>query len=282
MLETIRKQSKIKLDESINRISMVSLSLPNSVTDPCNVQLPFSGRGGSTRTSTDTADARKRKKNNSGFYYGITDDVFFPDNRDSEGYGYHDSTDGGSRISIKTRPPPSPPSAPRQNVRETQTSKTLTDIMGETLLELREMREDIYALREEMQYMKEEFKHQKEIASSYGYKDEIDEEIDQEVEQQDHQKGLMDVSAFEQIGHEVEKWAHKMLFEEDGEEYGWNEVKCNKMVRKKFNPSGQTTCYVKVSNTTPRKLVAYLYRIATNRVDISRMQCECNTVDERL
>jgi hypothetical protein len=54
-------------------------------------------------------------------------------------------------------------------------------------------------------------------------------------------------SEFENIGQEVEKWAHKMLFEEGGEENGWKEVKCNKMVRKKFNARGQTTCYLKVS-----------------------------------
>ena len=59
-------------------------------------------------------------------------------------------------------------SSPRISQRERDSdipsSRTLSDVMGETLLELREMREDIYALREEMQYMKEEFKRQKELA----------------------------------------------------------------------------------------------------------------------
>ena len=51
---------------------------------------------------------------------------------------------------------------------------------------------------------------------------------------------------FEAIGADVEKWAHELLFEQNGEEHGWKEVKCNKGITKKFNRNGSTTCYIKV------------------------------------
>ena len=159
--------------------------------------------------------------------------------------------------------PPSPPirSNSKQIEGEISPSKALTDVMGETLYELREMREDIYALREEMQYMKEEFKRQKELTSGYQ-DDDVDKEEKDEIQVNHYEYPMQEESKspqqslservdrqneFENLGKEVEKWAHRLLFEEDGEKDGWKEVKCNKMVRNKFNAKGKTSCYVKVS-----------------------------------
>lgn len=251
----------------------------------------------------------KRRQNNSGFYYGIRDDIFFPQ-KDSDVVNEEEPEPADEESSLQNggrygrmgginpiRPPSgsiggggtntnpilnpttgSSSSMPGMPGVSSSTSKALTDIMGETLIELREMREDIYALREEMQYMKEEFKKQKELTSSYrdGTSDPDDQIImDHNQQEQDEQEVQIDSyeytspdstpqqqqqrrqkqqslvervrrqNEFESIGRAVEKWAHKLLFEEDGEKDGWKEVKCNKMVRKKFNPKGSTSCYIK-------------------------------------
>ena len=264
VLETIRKQSRIKISDSINHIASDTLpSLSRSLSSPfksaiqCGsnqLQLPFKGRGGSTAT-------KRKKQNNSGFYYGIRDDVFFApkvDNQEVENNDDVDAIGSGPDSGSDNRPqkkaqlsPPRQRERSMQRDREALSSGTLTDIMGETLLELREMREDIYALREEMQYMKEELKRQQEFSSGYGDQEKIgiaEEDGDAETYGYPRQGMLQKISRkneFEQIGQMVEKWAHKLLFEEDGEEYGWKEVKCNKMVRKKFNDEGRTTCYIK-------------------------------------
>lgn len=172
------------------------------------------GRGGSTAT--------KRKRNNTGFYYGIRDDVFFPVEEPKQELN-------------------------RQKIKDKE-KDTLADVMTETLSELREMREDIMALREEMQYMKEEFRRNK---SQYSYEDEPDSLEEEEEEDIDpgtagsFVQRIKRQKRYDVLGNEIERWAHKLLFEEDGEEFGWKEVKCNKMMRKKFNPFGHTTCYMK-------------------------------------
>ena len=256
VIDTIRRQqSRLNIPESLHHISdnlqakvrvpslRESLSAPFRSVVQCSNQLllPLPERGGSTSVFS------KKKRNNSGFYYGIRDDVFFPDKEKEEDLEKED--DGGNNVGKNKGPRIL--STPRQVEKyEEISSGSLTDrMLGETLLELREMREDIYALREEMQYMKEEFKRQKHLSSSYQYQDEDEsEEIVDEIDS--YQSPMQRVARqreFENIGNTVEKWAHKLLFEEDGEEDGWREVKCNKIVRKKFNSRGQTTCYMKVS-----------------------------------
>ena len=252
-LQAIRRQSRIKISESVNHLvdsipQIPTFPLPLRSVIQCGDMLPFEARGGSS-TAT-----KKKRQNNSGFYYGIKDDIFFPE-KDKDNQVQNKIKNIGPAI----RPPSSRSKALSQQDREVPSSRTLTDIMGETLLELREMREDIYSLREEMRYMKEELKRQEEL-SSRGYRDEPETDDDEEAEvyeypthdnSEQRPRSLIESvarqSEFENIGQEVEKWAHKMLFEEGGEENGWKEVKCNKMVRKKFNSRGQTTCYLKVS-----------------------------------
>lgn len=250
VLQTIRKQSRIKISESMHHIAdsipqIPPFPLPLRSVIQCGDMLPFEGRGGSTAI-------KKKRQNNSGSYYGIKDEVFFPGNADDKQIEIDKENKG-----LPAKPPSSRSNALRKQDREIPSSRTLTDIMSETLLELREMREDIYSLREEMRYMKEELKRQEELSSG-GYRDEIDDDDDVEAEvyeypthdsSKHHRKSLIErvaqQSEYENIGQEVEKWAHRMLFEEGGEEHGWKEVKCNKMVRKKFNSRGQTTCYLK-------------------------------------
>lgn len=49
---------------------------------------------------------------------------------------------------------------------------------------------------------------------------------------------------YEQIANDVEDWARSLI---DENAMGWNEIRCNRVVRRKFNPTGETSCYIKVS-----------------------------------
>jgi hypothetical protein len=258
ILGTFRKESRVKISQSLNCFKDLIPQVPCG-TNTFQSIVHCSPPNDNSEDALMVSSKKKRRQNNSGFYYGIRDDVFFPTKTNNDG----DETDNTPSNSNDDRPESNGSNErlifPNQRgKKETQSSKTLVDIMGETLLELREMREDIYALREEMQYMKEELRRQKEL-SSRNYADQVPTEIPETEEEYDypiheeskhHKKSLIERIArqteFERVGHAVEKWAHRLLFEE-GEEHGWKEIKCHKMVRKKFNDRGQTICYLKVS-----------------------------------
>lgn len=228
---------------SMEKVCKASFDCIEQSTLSSHVHLPFEGRGGSTTTKK-----KRRRQNNSGFYYGIRDDIFFPQ-KDDEDLDNIKEKNESPKSNARTNT--SQGTKVKQNMkRDELSSRALADIMGETLLELREMREDIMALREEMQYMKEEMKRQEHMRLDMREESRtIDEEDIDYPSHEDHPLNLVErmrrQKEFEDIGRDVEKWAHKMLFEEHGEEYGWKEVKCNKMVKHKFNPMGTTTCYMK-------------------------------------
>lgn len=217
-----------KFDIPNLRLPRTKLSIPASIVSditliesskrmPLKIPLSVRSRGGST-----TRNKRKRR-NNTGFYYGIKEDIFFPP---------YEKTGSG------------PPKRKDQAGNEIPTSLALADIMGETLLELREMREDLSGLREEMQNMKEEFKRSYHSNDDAGEKQEEGESLSSGrvssfVARRKRQR------EFEAIGADVEKWAHEILFEQNGEEHGWKEIKCNKAMKKKFNRNEVTTCYIK-------------------------------------
>jgi hypothetical protein len=119
------------------------------------------------------------------------------------------------------------------------------------------MREDIAYLRDEMRVMK-----MKMDGRSVSFDDEEEEDLDvdesqgQLIEKESWGKEeRMELGSllgrrnraneFDKLGTEVEQWAKNILYKE-GEEEGWQEIPCNKFVRKKFNRAGTTTCYLKV------------------------------------
>mmetsp|Transcript_14344 Transcript_14344/g.21189 ORF Transcript_14344/g.21189 Transcript_14344/m.21189 type:complete len:655 (+) Transcript_14344:125-2089(+) len=216
-------------------------------------------RGGSTRvkeknqlaTSSSKKKKSKRRSNNTGFYYGLQEDVCFP------------SSSASKRKSTKTLNKPKRnlfPGAPPPPMPITS-SGTLADVMGEALVELREMREEIAALRDEMKYMKSRVKYERKRLSNTeedDYEDEDDmvehytNEEDEKMLAHTPEQGVGSTVTrlkrrreFDRIGAEVEEWAHRLLFEEGGEEDGWKEIQCNKFVRKKFNSNGSTKCFMK-------------------------------------
>jgi len=231
-------------------LSVISVSLSSFKCNiEHNLELPFSRRGGSTTVQ------KKKKRNNTGFYYGITDDVFFPDDRERQEISSSLSPSSSSSQENKSKSFASS-SETKQKRKENVSSSALADIMGETLLELREMREDLMTLREEMHYMKEEMKRSNgDIGTPYNEENISGDEDDDDLLQTDYPEHHQRVGSFvdrvkrqrefDFISKDVEKWAHKMLFEETGEEHGWKKVVCNKMVRSKFNKDGSTKCYIK-------------------------------------
>lgn len=117
------------------------------------------------------------------------------------------------------------------------------DTVVETLEELRSMRREMEALRREMQAMKQQ------IVGGEG---------DDLLKQKDLEEDRASLSLiarharqrhFEKIGAEVERWAEKLLFEEDGEEDGWSEVH----PRSIFYRDGRTKAYLKWMKDSRRK-----------------------------
>ena len=143
------------------------------------IDLPFTGRGGggaiqqvnAIKSKKRDTNTTKSRRNNTGAYYGIQDDVFFKQTQIDE---QEDTTAASNGYKSKesntndTNPISELPSFFSQQsfndddhdtIKQSKSSSsTLGEIMGQTLLELREMREDVMALREEMHYMKEEMR----------------------------------------------------------------------------------------------------------------------------
>ena len=204
-----------------------------------------------------------KPKNNTGFYYGIRDDIFFPGRSNTRikktERNLFRSVMGGESLINSFQLTQGNKRSYNEAAGQAASATALEDILGETLMELREMREDIAALREEMQSMKDEFTRSKTFREAPEFLDSRDEPAHEFTDQ-----GSLGESStgsfimgdaeqkkkktFESIGREVEKWARSLL-EEDEESFGWKEVKCNSMMNKKFNKNGQTTCFIKASST---------------------------------
>lgn len=260
--------------------SHVSKCLPE--TDDDNVRMA------SSAVRTRKRGGRPRRYNNSGSYYGIREDLMLPFLDDDQANrnpsnplrGHQQQQQGrggttsGSSIprlhgtDAKSKLPGDSRSTKRKPIR--RNGATLTEIMGETLLELREMREEIFALREEMKIMKQkmwtaENGDDVDIVDEFGDEDGEDsaEEEAETIHLPEHhehpqQHGIGGLMArrkkhrkWEKIGHDIEKWADNLFFketcelDEDGKGNGWKEVKCARVVRQKYNKHGRFTCYMK-------------------------------------
>ncbi len=114
----------------------------------------------------------------------------------------------------------------------------LSQVMTETLDELRIVREEMEALRRELRALKKRMSG-----------DSMDEE--DEVGREERQKILLArrkqrQREFDRLAREIERWAEQALFHEDGEQDGWKEVQCNKLIQHAFNRKGNIRAYVKV------------------------------------
>ena len=98
-----------------------------------------------------------------------------------------------------------------------------------TLDEIRTMRLEMEELRKELQALKQE------LAPTSG--------PGGTIESPSMLSGKEVQKLYNEIGQNVERWAYDML--KEGEEEGWSEVKCNKVMRKTLNPEGTTTAHLK-------------------------------------
>ena len=221
-------------------------------------------RGGSiivkNTAATKTKKGKRRRKNNTGFYYGIREDVLL-DRGDTI-----KKKKGGGESSKKKKPQQQQPKIQtkkkqkktildKESLSKANSKKKINEdtpsLLSETLLELREMREEIIALRSELQGLKgkEQLMLKEETCGDTAVKG--DEEIPQaqKIPKKDKRSRH---SKLERISKDVEDWAMQLLFNnEDLEDEfieandGWKEISCNKFVSKKFNNGGRTKVYLK-------------------------------------
>ena len=206
-------------------------SIPNILTRTASI------RSSSPQQHVST---NKRRKNNTGFYYGIREDTFFKP-------FYKDEQDDDHNVSSKQK---------QQGKRNpwnnllARNNHGFKNAMGETLNEMREMREEISALRHEMALMKKQLSE----SSASGR---IIHEDEEDMMGDHHPHGLTGFVArrkrqkeFDQIGMDVEQWATELVQQNGNEEYGWKEVQCNRMFKNKFNKRGNIRCFLKVHTHT--------------------------------
>ncbi len=146
---------------------------------------------------------------------------------------------------------------PNKNLVAATTKKTksrpvaLSQVMTETLDELRGVREEMEALRRELRALKQR------MTGVDGLED--DEE--RKAKQEDGEKILLArrkqrQREYDRLARDIEKWAEQALFHEDGEQDGWKEVQCNKLIQHAFNRNGNVRAYVKV-RTTQKAFLCY-------------------------
>lgn len=119
--------------------------------------------------------------------------------------------------------------------RRREKRESLSTVMSEALDELREMRHEMEALRREMIAMQRRLGGKELLAD----KEHVPDTPTTLLARRKRQKEL------EHISSQVEKWAEHLLFQEGGEEDGWQEIKCSKMFRTKFSKGADTKCYLK-------------------------------------
>ena len=193
----------------------------------------------------------KRRKNNTGFYYGIREDVLLSPPRPRR-----DTWKDAPSKQLKKKPRETKPSqdkrgSPRAQLRPNIKRSKSSDGMDETLAELREMRAEMAALREELKAVKERLRVEDvELDRSSSSESEGDAGADLKVNHGARRRARH--RRLEQVGREVEDWAIELLDAEDRTADGWKEIQCNKLMRNKINKSGRTSVYLKVGSLDSR------------------------------
>lgn len=107
---------------------------------------------------------------------------------------------------------------------------SVKESMQEALQELRSMRLEMERMRVQMEFLKKKMMGEEDTETTGA-----ESVLERRKKQRD----------FDKVASDVEQWAKHLLFEE-GEEDGWKEVACNKMMRKSVNSCGSTRTYIKV------------------------------------
>ena len=214
---------------------------------------------------------RKKKKrlNNTGFYYGIREDVIIlpkksvklkqkdavPKKKTATTLTPSKQDEKRKKISQEKQQEKRLPSSTLNHKKKTasrgEVSSEVSNILGETMLELIEMREEIISLREELQAVKKRLREEEGDGHLLSLSDSLedagmDEFGDEYAVQESPEKAKrLRKRDFDRISKEVEKWACNLLFEEERTGNGWKEISCNNIMKRKFNRDGRTQVYLK-------------------------------------
>jgi len=217
------------------------------------------------------SENKVRRKNNTGFYYGIREDVVLsrPRDRRKEQHKRQKTRELASGAKkrppyqVKSREPDKQKEQPRTPFKPPKKHSSETEVlMGQTLVELREMRTEIMALREELCAVKEKLQSRgDEIADKVvdektpWWQGQSSDELQPEPNEGssiDHRAQSPKHRRLEQISKEVEVWATALLNTPDREAGGWKQISCNKLIKNKFNHDGRTSVYLKwMTDTRP-------------------------------
>ena len=116
---------------------------------------------------------------------------------------------------------------------ESKRKPSLSDSMSEALEELRRMRLEMEAMRKEMQTLKRKMMSEGDLETD-----------SEEARAQARQAKKRKARECEKLAAEIEEWAMRMI--QEGDQDGWREVSCNKMMRGSINPTERTRAYLKV------------------------------------
>jgi cell division septum initiation protein DivIVA len=163
----------------------------------------------SSVTSVTMTEISSRLLDNGGFYYGI----------DPKTLGSYTSTSSDKKT--KQRPP------------------KLKDSMYEALEELRILRQEMERMNKELHSLKLKMMGEEDEESLILQPESMSDEAKAQARMMRRKKQ----KEAEKLAREIESWAQRLL--QEGEEEGWKEVECNKMMRGTVNESGRTTVYMK-------------------------------------
>lgn len=142
-----------------------------------------------------------------------------------------------------------------------QAPETFATILRDAVQEFRKatdgIRDDLASLKFEIMELQKLYRRnmylppqQEEEQQYYNY-DDYDDDDDDQYSSSDHPSSVASrekrqrAAMFDHLAIQIENWAKKLIREEGKEEFGWKVVECNKMLRGKYNPDGQTKVYVK-------------------------------------
>lgn len=188
-----------------------------------------------------------------GFYYGIGSDFLSPGARtpSSTTTKEDDDEDDDTAEAEEKRRKKQKKQKKKQRTdvaagSEPSTSSDLSvsDVLSETLTEFRstseELRETLESIREEMAELRRQMAGLGESGVLRG-----------DGQQQQPTPGLSSrerrrrQERYDELAREIEEWASRLLFEEGGEEDGWKEVECSKLLRSKYNPKNDIRVLLK-------------------------------------
>lgn len=141
----------------------------------------------------------------------------------------------------------------RTEIQQKPGSALIEDILSDTLSEFRstseELRDTLEAIRQEMAHLSRIQKQmlEQQNRGSIMQNEDFDED-EQEIELSPaakRRKLKIRREQYDKLAREVEDWAERLLFEEGGEEDGWKDIECSKLLRSKFNGEGKIKCFLK-------------------------------------